>query len=109
MNAGDWFTVLLVFAISDTFAAVIAGSKLLRLHTNRLIVFVGILLLGVGAEGFAFMLAFPYRPRDLHYSLTYVAINILGRLVRSGGVWALVLYVTGGIRREGSAKKGAPQ
>jgi len=102
MNARDWFTVLIVFAISDTFGAIIGGLKLLRLHFNRLTVFIGVLLIGEAVDGLAFMLSYPYRPHDVHYPAVYVGINIIGRIARTIGVWALVLFLVNVIRRNGS-------
>lgn len=107
MNVDAWFTLILLYNLSDIIAAMIAAAKLVRMYKEqtdielrRFLFCVAAIFIGIWIEGFCFINGYTFRPKYIHYSVIYIAWNLTGRTIRSIGVWIFALYVTGGIKRQ---------
>lgn len=91
---GQW---ILLFIISDMFAALLGAWHLIRNRgrTYAIMDYLALLFLGLALDRFCSLIATSYRPVGVHYPVLYVTWIFSGNTVRSLSIWLFVLFLIG--------------
>lgn len=85
------YTLVFIFIGSESIAAIIGAWALFGLRANLFARFTGILLTGMAIDQACQLMSNFDRPRGVHYSSWFISWWIVGRVIRSATLWALVL------------------
>ncbi len=84
---------LLVFVISELGAAALGAYLLWQLRDNPVAKWVGILLTALLLDSLCQVTAYAYRPHGVQIEASYAFWISTGRIIKSAGIWSLVLYL----------------
>ncbi len=84
---------LIAFVLSELGAAALGAYLLWQIRDNRVASWIGILLTALLIDSLCQVLAYSYRPRHVELNDVYTFWISAGRVIKSIGIWSLVLYL----------------